>query len=253
MSIDFLSLITAVFIGGAAGYIGSLMATRKMVLAGDVLSHVALPGVGLAFLYGINMSLGALASLLIGTIVIWALEIKTKLAVETLVGVVFVLSLAVGYLITPDEELIHALFGDISRISAADAVSAVVVAILVFFLIRKIYPKLMLAYVSEDLALAGKVKIWKYNLIYLLSIALIIAFGVKVAGTLLTSALIILPAAASRNFSRSMFQYSYAAMIAGAVTAGSGVALAGIFGWPVGPVIILVNALIFGWSLLLKK
>lgn len=253
MSIDYFSLITAVFIGGAAGYIGSLMATRKMVLAGDVLSHVALPGIGLAFLYGINMSLGALASLLLGTIIVWALGLRTKMATETLVGVVFVVSLAVGLLITPDEEIIHALFGNISSIYLPDAAAAIVVSILVFLLIKRIYPKMMLAYVSEDLALSGGIKIWKYDLLYLLGAAAIIAFGVKVAGTLLTSALIIMPAATSRNFSRSMFQYSYSAMLIGAATAGFGVILAGIIGWPVGPVIILVNALIFGWSLLLKK
>ena len=54
------------FIGGAAGYVGSLMATKKMSLVGDVLSHIALPGIGLGLLYGVNVSLGALASLVLG-------------------------------------------------------------------------------------------------------------------------------------------------------------------------------------------
>lgn len=253
MNIDYYSLITAVFIGGAAGYIGSLMATKKMVLAGDVLSHIALPGVGLAVLYGINISLGALASLILGTVIIWALELKTKMATETLVGVVFVISLAVGFLITPDEEIIHALFGDIARISLSDAVATVAVSIFIFLLVKRIYPKMMLAYVSEDLALSSRVKIWKYNLLYLLGVAVVIAFGVKVAGTLLTSALIIIPAAASRNVSLGMFSYSYLAMFIGASSAAGGTVLAGFAGWPVGPVVILINAFIFGATLLFKK
>lgn len=253
MNIDYISLITAVSIGAAAGYVGSLMATKKMVLAGDVLSHVALPGVGLALLYGMNISLGALAALVLGTLLIWVLELKTKMATETLVGVVFVVSMAIGFLITPNEEIIHALFGDINKILPADAVAAVIVGIFVFFLVKKIYPKMMLAYISEDLALAGGIKIWKYNLLYLLSVAAVIAFGVKVAGTLLTSALIIMPAASSRNISRSMASYSYLAMFIGTVTAGLGVFFAAVADWPVGPVVILINAAVFGVTILFKK
>ena len=253
MSINYLSLITAVFIAGVAGYIGSLMATKKMALVGDVLSHVALPGVGLGFLYGINISLGAFASLVIGVLAIWLLGLRTGLAAESLVGVVFVFSLAVGFLITPHEELLEALFGDISRIFLADAIAAIIVSAIVFLIIRKIYPKMILAYISEDLALANKVNIKKYNLIYLLAIAAVVAFGIKVAGSLLTSALIILPAAASRNFSRSMRQYSYAAMAIGMASSAAGIFLAQFTGWAVGPVIILTNAIIFGLTLVIKN
>lgn len=253
MSINYLSLITAIFIGGAAGYIGSLMTTKKMSLVGDVLSHVALPGVGLATIFGINISLGALASLVIGVLIIWLLGFRTGLSAESLVGSVFVFSLAVGFLITPEEELLHALFGDISRVFISDAIAAIIASVGVFFAVRKIYPKMILAYISEDLALANKVKIQKYNLIYLLAIAAIVAFGIKVAGSLLTSALIIIPAVSARSFSRSMAQYAYSSMAVGALSSAAGVILAGYFGWAVGPVIILVNALIFGGTLLFKR
>ena len=253
MSINLLSLLTTVFIGGVSGYVGSLMVTKKMALAGDVLSHVALPGVGLAVIYGINVSLGALTSLILGVFLIWAMELRTGLPSETLVGIVFVLSLAVGFLITPETEILEALFGNISKIYVSDAVAAIVVSVLIFLLIRKIYPKMMLAYVSEDLALANNVKIQKYNLIYFLAIAVIIAFGIKVAGSLLMSALIIIPAAASKNISRSMLEYSYLAMFIGAVSAALGVLLSEIISWPVGPVVILVNAVIFGGSLIFKR
>src|SRR3989338_6851799 len=96
----YINLITCMFIGGAAGYVGSLMATKKMSLVGDVLSHIALPGIGLGLLYGINISLGALASLILGIVLIWILSLRTELSMESLIGVVFVLSLAVGFLIT---------------------------------------------------------------------------------------------------------------------------------------------------------
>jgi ABC-type Mn2+/Zn2+ transport system permease subunit len=37
------SLTVGIFVGVAAGYLGSLMVLEKMALVGDALSHVALP------------------------------------------------------------------------------------------------------------------------------------------------------------------------------------------------------------------
>lgn len=261
MSISyFISFITAIFIGGAAGYVGSLMATKKMSLVGDVLSHIALPGIGLGLLYGINISLGALTSLILGIMLIWWLSFKTELSMESLVGVVFVLSLAVGFLVTPKEELLHALFGNISSVALPDAAVAIFISIVIFIAARKIYSKMMLVYVSEDLALAAGIKINKYNLIYLFLIAAIVAFGIKVGGTLLTSAMIIIPAAVARNVSRNMRQYSWFSIIVGVASAVAGFAvfpyLATRFGLSasaIGPVIILASIVFFAVSLLFKN
>lgn len=256
----FISLITAVFIGGAAGYVGSLMAAKKMSLVGDVLSHIALPGIGLGLLYGVNISLGALASLILGILLIWWLSLKTELSMESLVGVVFVLSLAAGFLITPEEELLHSLFGNVSAVALTDAIAAVFISIIVFIAARMIYSKMMLAYVSEDLALASGIKINKYNLVYLFLIAAVVSFGIKVGGTLLTSAMIIIPAAAARNASRNMRQYSYLSIIVGVASAIAGFAvfpyLAERFGLSavaIGPVIILASIVFFVISLLFKN
>ena len=53
------SLISGIFIGGVAGYLGSLMLTKRMALVGDAFGHVALPGMGLALLLGLDVSFGA--------------------------------------------------------------------------------------------------------------------------------------------------------------------------------------------------
>ena len=92
-----LSLISGIFIGGVAGYLGSLMLTKRMALVGDALGHVALPGMGLALLFGLDVSFGAFLFLLLGIFLIWLFEIKTSLPMEALVGIVFVASLAIGF------------------------------------------------------------------------------------------------------------------------------------------------------------
>jgi ABC-type Mn2+/Zn2+ transport system permease subunit len=55
----FYSLVAGVFIAGAAGYLGSLMLSRRIALVAGPLGHLTLPGVALALLHGIDVSLGA--------------------------------------------------------------------------------------------------------------------------------------------------------------------------------------------------
>jgi len=246
------SLITAIFVGGAAGYLGSLMITKKMALVGDALGHVALPGMGLALLWGFNISLGAFVFLLAGIILIWFLETRTELSTETLVGVIFVFSLALGFLITPQPDLIEALVGDISRVSLTDAIAAIVLSLAVFFVVRKIYQRMILVSLSEDLAVANRINIKKCNLIYLLAIAVIVALGVKVVGSLLIGALVIVPAATSRNFSKNMRQYVCWSIILGMTSCVLGILLFKLTGFPVGPLTILISIFLFFVSLLLR-
>ena len=72
----------------AAGLVGSFAVMRRMTLASDALSHVALPGIGLAIALHLNPVLGGLSALLLGTLVVWATERNTHLPTETVIGVV---------------------------------------------------------------------------------------------------------------------------------------------------------------------
>jgi len=247
------SLITAIFVGGAAGYIGSLMLTKKMALVGDALGHVALPGMGLALSLGFNISLGAFIFLLLGVLLIWLLETKTELSTEILVGVIFVFSLAIGFLITPQLDLIEALVGDITKVSLIDAVVAVISSLIVFFVVKRIYQRIILVSLSEDLAVANRINIKKMNLIYLLAIAVVVALGVRVVGSLLIGALVIVPAASSRNFSQNMRQYVCWSIILGIVSCVLGIFLFKLIGFPAGPLTILVSVFFFIISLIFKK
>jgi ABC-type Mn2+/Zn2+ transport system permease subunit len=95
----------------AAGLVGCFAAMRRLSLAADPLSHVALPGIGLALALRIDPIVGAVAMLLFVALLVWALEERSRAATETVVGVVFAAALALGSLVTSGEELVDALFG----------------------------------------------------------------------------------------------------------------------------------------------
>ena len=93
---NFESLLLSSAVAVAAGLIGYFAVMRRMALAGDALSHVALPGVGLAIALRLHPLFGAAAMLFFGALLVWRIEDRAQVATETIVGVIFSAALAIG-------------------------------------------------------------------------------------------------------------------------------------------------------------
>lgn len=249
----YLQLLVGALIGLGAGYVGSFMILRKMSLVGDALSHVALPGIALALLFNLNPFIGAFGALLLAIIGIWSLEKRTELPSETLVGIFFTSSLAIGLLITPEPELLEALFGDISKINISDLWITATLITIVILIMSRISKPVMLGVISKDLSRSMKIPINKINFLFLLLVSIIVALGLKVAGTLLMGALVIIPAAAAKNISINLSSYNKLGSFFGAISAIIGIYIANQYMLEPGPIVILTSGFIFLITLLFKK
>ena len=246
----FFGLVVGAFVGTAAGYLGSIMISKNMALVGDALSHVALPGLALGILFNFNPFVGAFALLALTAIATWQIQKSTSLSMESMIGVLFVLALAIGILITPQVELYEALFGDISTVTFSDAIIAPIVSVSVVLVTKAIYDKMVLSMISRELAISSRIKVEQINLIYLLLVATIVAVGIKEVGTLLVGAVVIVPAVAARNISSTLKGYSVMSASFGLISAISGVILSTYVNVPAGPLVVIVGALIFGIGLI---
>ncbi len=241
----FLSLISAISIGVSGAYLGSLMLQKRMALVSGPLGHLAFPGVALALLYGFDISLGAFPFIILGIIFIWYLENKTKIAEEALTAIVFAGGVALALLFLPMKDAEEALTGNIMQISAQSAFLTFLLSFLVFLVIKKIAKKMILINISEDLAKVEGVNVRKYNFIYLLAIAIIVALGVKLVGVLLTVALTAIPPATAKNLAVSMKSYFFYSLFFGVVSPIIGLLIFQFSHLPAGVLIILVNTFFF--------
>ena len=248
-----LSLICGIFIGATAGYLGTLMLEKRMVLVAGPLGHLALPGVALALIYGFDMSLGAFPFIILGVILIWLLEAKTKLPMEALTAITFASGVAIAFLFLPIEQAETALVGNIMEVSFWEVIFTLILCFLVFLITKKIFSKMVLINIFEDLAKAEGIDVKKYNFLYLLCIAIVVALSVRLVGGLLTAALFAIPVSTSRNFSRNMRQYSFLAPFLGIIAVIVGIFLFKLTSLSVGPLVILTSTLFFSISLIFKR
>ncbi|MCJ7561063.1 metal ABC transporter permease [Candidatus Bathyarchaeota archaeon] len=247
-----LSLLIGIFVGISAGYVGSLMVLEKMALVGDALSHVALPGLAIGILFNFNPFIGAFAFLFVSAIIIWHVQRVTRISFEALVGATFTLALAIGIMIIPEPELLEALFGDITNVTIIDAVAAAAISVVAILLTKAIYKKLVLAMISEDLAISKGINVARTNLLYLFLVSLVVAIGIKIVGTLLVGFLVIVPAIASKNLSSDMFRYSLFSAFFGAANAFSGILLSNYLNLPPGPMVVFSGIAIFAVTIVVN-
>ncbi len=246
---DIRALLVCAAMAVAAGLVGCFAVMRKMTLAADAFSHVALPGIGIALALKLNPLLGALAALLAGSLLIWVIEGKTRLSTEAITGVVFSVALAAGALTATGEELIDALFGAPGRMSIPEMVFGLAAALAVTGFVLAMRDRLLISLVSSEVAIAAGIGARGLQLGFLLAFAITVALGMRYLGVLLMGSLIIIPATIAKRLARGidgMFTVAIAAALA-ATLLGDGVAA-----WthrPSGPVIVVIAGALFFLSL----
>ncbi|MDO8516048.1 MAG: metal ABC transporter permease [bacterium] len=252
MTIDLYSLGLALLAATAAGLVGGVALMKRMSLAGDVISHIALPGLGLALLWNWNPLIGGAITLFLGTLIIWRLERNTNVSTETAIGVIFTASVAIGALLTPSEDLIEALFGGFGIITQGQFLIGVGLSLAVIAILLAIKDKLMLSLFSPDLAVSSGVNVDRVHLIYLLLFSGTVLLGLRFLGALLVGALIIIPAAIARQLTHNLKLFFVLSSLAAIFATAIGFVVHVRFGFPLGPSIVSVAAGMFAISTLKK-
>lgn len=244
------TLAVSIAMAAAAGLVGSFAVMRRMALAADAVSHVALPGIGVAFAFHIHPMIGAASMLLAGAFLIWTIERRTGLATEAIVGVIFSAALAVGAMVTPGEELVDALLGRPGEMTPPELAFGFLAsaAVIAFVVTQK--DRLILQLLSPELARTMAIDVQRLELAYLVVFALTVALGLRYLGVLLMGSLIIVPAATAARLTASFSAMLRTAVVAAVASTVVGSSVAGALGQETGPVIVTVAAAFFFLSLL---
>lgn len=253
MSPTLSELLVAGAMAAAAGLVGSVAVMRRMALASDALSHVALPGIGVALLVHLNPLLGGLAALLIGTLLVWAVEHRTRLPTEAVIGVVFSAALAIGSILTSGEDLLEALFGAPRAPGPFETTFGIAAAVLVIGFMQRARSRLVIRLISPDLARTTGINVARIDLLFLLAFALTVALGLRYLGVLLMGSLIIIPATTAAYLGRDLRAVQSIAVVLAVAATLSGSLLAPRLHLPAGPLIIVITAVLFLMSLLGRR
>jgi ABC-type Mn2+/Zn2+ transport system permease subunit len=187
--------------------VGTWVVLRGMSFIGDALAHGVLPGIALAFAWGIDLRLGALVSAMVVVGGVSVVTRRSRLPEDTGIGLLFVGMLALGVVVISRQgsyagELSSFLFGDVLGVTTADlwvqAGAAVVVVAGAVVGYRAFLVLSFNADKARSLRLAPGVT--HAALLALVAVAVVASF--QTVGTLLVFGLLVAPPATSALVAR---------------------------------------------------
>jgi len=249
------ALIAGVGIAIIAGPLGCLVIWRRLSYFGDTLSHSALLGVTLAYAFSINITLSVFVISSIVAILLINLQTRTKLAGDSLLGLLAHSTLAIGlvligFLSSIRFDLMGLLFGDILAVTTEDITLVWIGGIIILGILYYIWKSIFSATVNYDLAAAEGMRPEISNLIFTLLLAAVIALSIKMIGALLITGLLLIPAAIARNLSNSPKQMIIFSVLAGIASVVIGLFTSLELNTSSGPSIIVVSLALFVLSLI---
>ena len=249
------ALIAGVGIAIIAGPLGCLVIWRRLSYFGDTLSHSALLGVTLAYALSMNITLSVFIISSVVAILLINLQKRTKLAGDSLLGLLAHSTLAIGlvligFLSSIRFDLMGLLFGDILAVTTDDIALVWIGGIIILGILYFIWKSLFSATVNYDLAAAEGMRPEISNLIFTLLLAGVIALSIKMIGALLITGLLLIPAAIARNLSNSPKQMIIIAILAGIASVVLGLFTSLELNTSSGPSIVVVSLALFILSLI---
>jgi manganese/zinc/iron transport system permease protein len=270
-------MLGTALLGATAGAIGTFAVLRRRALVGDMLSHAALPGICIAFLIMqsrnfVGLSLGALASGLLGILVIAILTRWTRTKDDAAIGIVLSVWFGAGMVLLSVAQrqtsgypagLKTYLLGEAAGIGRHNVQVIAIVALVCLAVITLFYKEFKLLSFDADFAIAQGWPALALDLTMMGTLAIVTIVGLPICGVILMAALIILPGAAARFWTNRLGRLLLIAAISGAAAGVIGTLLSSplpkqwlgleMFDntkYPPGPLIVLSAASFFLFSML---
>lgn len=249
------AIVGGIGVAVVAGPLGCFVIWRRLAYFGDTLSHSALLGVALALLLELNITFTVFCISVVVAMLLMLLQRRASLSSDALLGLLAHSALAVGLVVLAfmtwvRVDLMGFLFGDILAITRADLMMIWFGGVAVLIALIKIWRPLFAATVSYELATAEGTRPDFANIVFTVLLAAVIAVSMKIVGVLLITALLIIPAAAARRFSKSPEQMALIAIIIGVFSVWLGLSGSLEFDTPAGPSIVVAALSFFIFSIL---
>ena len=253
------ALLAVLIISPLFGILSTMVVHSRMSFFSDALGHSAFTGMAIGALCGFGEPTWAAVvfAVVFALLFNWVRR-RSHLASDTVIGVFSSTAVALGIFISTVggrsfTKFNNLLIGDILSVEPAKVGLLALILLLVAALWAVSFNHLMLSAVHPALADSRGIRVFWQETVFSVAIAVVVTVSMTWVGLLVINSLLVLPAAASRNVARNMWQYHLFSLL-GAVAAGvAGLMTSYYVGASAGAAITLYLAGWFMITFLLRK
>jgi zinc transport system permease protein len=247
------ALLAALITGVTAPAIGTFLVQRRLSLLGDGLGHLAVAGVGLAFLTGTAPLPMAVAICVLGSIGIEMLRESGRASGDVGLAILFYGGLSGGLLLAGlagqgAGTLSGYLFGSLLTVSAADLWVIAGLGIVVLAFTLGLLPQLFTVSADEPFARSIGLPVRLLNIVVVSLAAITVTVSMRTVGLLLVSALMVVPVATANHIVIGFRAGLLASMGLGAVAALGGTIGSYYLNTAPGSLIVVIAICLFALS-----
>jgi len=193
------ALVASMLIGATCSLLGVYVVLRRMAFMGDAIAHTTLPGLVVAYLNQWNLFFGATIAAIITALGIGWLSRREQLREDTAIGVLFSGMFALGIVLISTarsyRDFSHMLFGNVLGVTTGDLAGIIVTGVIVVTCLLIFQKELMLTTVDPLHAQVIGLSSERMRYLLLILLALAVVTAIQAVGVVLTSALLVTPAA----------------------------------------------------------
>lgn len=251
-------VMVSLLVGALCGLLGVYIVLRGMSYIGHGLSHAIFGGAVVTYVMSWNFYIGAglwgfLTALLINQTVR-----RTRISADAAIGVVTTASFAVGVAIISryrhfTRSFDAALFGNILGVTAQDVWVVAIVTFVVMLIIFFMYKQLLFTTFNAEVAQVYGVKTEWVDSLFSLALAAALIVSMQILGVTLIAAALVIPAITARLLTDSFNRMIILSVLIGIFTNLAGMYLSYYIDVASGATIVLVQATVFGLSLLVSS
>ncbi len=236
-------------VGGVCALLSCFITLKGWSLMGDALSHAIVPGVTLAYLIGLPFSLGAFISGMAAAGVMAALNARTSLREDTIIGVVFTTFFAAGVLLISlfpsNISLKTIVFGNILGIAPADIWQLLIISGITFGVIALKWKDLALYIFDKTQAKAIGLNVTGLHVLLLSLLAATSIAALQTVGACLVVAMLVTPGATAYLLTDRFSKMMWISMGIGISSAVFGAYLSYFLNGSTGGCIVTLQVLVF--------
>lgn len=241
------ALAACVVMATSSAPLGMFLVLRRMSLMGDAAAHAILPGVAVAFiLAGVSlwpMTLGGLIAGLLMALAAGAVTRLTALREDASFTAAYLTSLAAGVMIISMHgsaiDLMHILFGNVLAVDNASLRMIASIATVSLLTLAVIYRPLIMECFDPFFLKVQQGRGAVYHHLFLVLVVLNLVAAFQALGTLMAVGIMVLPAIATRFWTRNIDKAIGLSILFGIVSSAVGLLLSYHFSLPSGPAIVL--------------
>jgi manganese/iron transport system permease protein/iron/zinc/copper transport system permease protein len=240
-------MVAATLAGALCGVLGVFVVLRGMSYIGHGLSHAVFGGAAASAVMSINFFVGAGIWGIVSGVLIGRIARQKILGADAAIGIVTTASFAGGIALLnrygqARKSIEAVLFGSVLGVSWVDIIAITSVAVAVFLVVLLAYRKLLYATFDPQVAAVSGERVAFIEVMLMVMLSVTILVTMRVIGTLLISALLVIPAATARMITNSFARMLMLSPVFGAVSCLVGMNLSYHLDTSAGATIILVSA-----------